>query len=183
MSEQDKRGGRRIHGPATLPGLLCAALAFLADQGFKLVMFRIVDFDAWPLPRIRLAPFFDIVLAWNRGVSYGWFTQQSDAGRWLLTAVALAVSAALLWWLARQRRAVPAAAIGMIIGGALANALDRVIHGAVADFFWFHVGAFSWYVFNIADVAIVAGVILLLYDSFTHDGRDAADTPRNGSAP
>ena len=180
MTRQDKPGGWRFPGPLTSLGLLVAALAFLADQGFKLAMFRIVDFDAWPLPRIRLAPFFDIVLAWNRGVSYGWFTQHSDAGRWLLIAVALTVSAALLVWLTRQRRALPAAAIGMIIGGALANALDRVIHGAVADFFWFHVGAFSWYVFNIADVAIVAGVMLLLYDSFMHDDDDI---PRNGNAP
>ncbi len=159
-----------IRGPYTRIGALFAALAFLIDQGFKMAMIYIVDMPH--VRRIHIAPFFDIVLAWNRGVSYGLFTQHSNAGRWLLVAVALAVVAGLWLWLARLRHELPAIGVGLIIGGALANALDRVVFGAVADFFWFHAGRFSWYVFNLADVAIVAGVALILYDSF-RDGDDA----------
>ncbi len=160
-----QKANLRPWGPLSTVGLVFAMLAFLGDQGFKLMMLGVFDIDRWPYPRIEVAPFFDIILAWNRGISYGWFTQHSEAGRWLLVAVTAIITIGLWFWLARQRRPLPAAGIGLIIGGALANIFDRVVHGAVADFFWFHVGRFSWYVFNLADVAIVVGAAVILYDS------------------
>ena len=158
----------RLRGPFTRIGGVFAALALIIDQGFKMFMIYVVDMPH--VRRIPVASFFDIVLAWNRGISYGLFTQHSNAGRWILVTVALAVTAGLWLWLARLRRALPAMGTGLVIGGALANALDRIVFGAVADFFCFHAGRFSWYVFNLADVAIVAGVALILYDSFRDDG-------------
>ena len=94
----------------------------------------------------------------------------SGASQGLLIAMALAISAGMWIWLAKVARPVTAAGIGLILGGALANAFDRAVYGAVADFFSFHVGNFNWYIFNLADVAIVAGVGLLVYESFT-EGR------------
>jgi signal peptidase II len=117
---------------------------------------------------IALLPVFDIVLAWNRGISYGWLSGAGSQGT--LIAMALLIGAGLWVWLARVARPVTAAAIGLILGGALANAFDRAVHGAVADFFSFHVGRFDWYIFNLADVAIVAGVALLVYESL-REGR------------
>ncbi len=161
-----------LWGPMSFVGLTFAVLAFLGDQGFKLMMLGVFDMQSWPYRRIEITPFFDIVLAWNRGISYGWFTQHSEAGRWLLIGITTLITIGLWLWLARQTRPLPAAGIGLIMGGAAANIMDRLIHGAVADFFWFHFGRFSWYVFNLADVAIVAGAAILLYDSFTSDARE-----------
>ena len=117
-------------------------------------------------PKITVTPFFDLVLVWNPGISYGLFKQNSDAGRWVLIGFAVAAAIALTYWLAQLQTRLAAASVGLIIGGALGNAIDRVHYGAVADFFSFHVSGFNWYVFNLADVAIVAGVVGLLYNSF-----------------
>jgi signal peptidase II len=106
---------------------------------------------------------FDLTLTWNRGISYGMFRSDTQG---ILVAVGLALSLILWLWAARTGKRLTAAALGLVIGGALSNALDRVIYGAVADFFHFHVGNFSWYVFNPADVSIVAGGALLLYESY-----------------
>jgi signal peptidase II len=116
---------------------------------------------------VALTSFFDLVMVWNEGVSYGLFSSHTPL---VLIAVALVISAGLWLWSCRVKAPLAAAALALIIGGALANALDRIVHGAVADFFHFHVGDFSWYVFNIADVAIVAGVGLLMYDSLADHG-------------
>ena len=145
-------------------GLTLAAFSLLVDQLFKFWMLRVIDI-ASNQPMI-VTPFFSLVLAWNQGVSYGWFAQSGDLGRLILMGVSL-VAALLLWvWLARTSSPLSAAGLGLIIGGAVGNLIDRVIHGAVADFFLFHALGYSWYIFNIADVAIVAGVLALLYDSF-----------------
>ncbi|MBZ8133480.1 signal peptidase II [Afifella sp. IM 167] len=138
-------------------GVLVAVLSFAADQAHKLYMLG--PFDIAAKGRVALAPFLDLVLVWNQGVSYGLFSQGSDGGRWLLIGVGLAGAALFSWWLWQVERALPAIALGLIIGGALGNVLDRFAYGAVADFFLFHVGDFEWYVFNLADVWIVAGVI------------------------
>jgi signal peptidase II len=114
---------------------------------------------------VTVAPFFDLVLLWNRGISYGLLPQDSALGRLGLIAFAFVASLALVAWLARLAAPLPAASIGLIIGGAVGNAIDRILYGAVADFFSFHAFGWQWYVFNIADMAIVAGVVGLLYDS------------------
>jgi len=144
-------------------GAVTAVLATALDQLFKLWMIGV--FDASAAPKIALAPFFDLVLVWNRGISYGLLRQHSEAGRWALVAISLIAVLALAYWLANLRNRFPALCVGLIIGGAVGNAIDRVRFGAVADFFSFHVGSFHWYVFNLADVAIVAGVAGLLFES------------------
>jgi signal peptidase II len=144
-------------------GLALAALVFIFDQTHKFWLLRILDLEQ--RQPVTLVPGIDMVLVWNRGISYGWFASHAEAARWGLVAFSLIVSVALWRWLARTVRPLTAAALGLIMGGALANAFDRVLHGAVMDMFHFHVGDFSWYVFNLADVAIVAGVGLLLYES------------------
>jgi signal peptidase II len=129
--------------------------------------------------QIRVGPFFTLLLTWNTGISYGLLTQVGPLGQWALLGVK-AVAVLLLWaWLAHAGSRLTALALGLIIGGAVGNGIDRVLHGAVMDFVLFHVTAetwtFNWYVFNLADVAIVAGVIGLLYDSVV--ARDAAKAP------
>jgi signal peptidase II len=114
---------------------------------------------------VTITPFFDLVLVWNPGISYGLLPQDSAIGRLGLILFALVASLALAIWLARVTSRLAAISIGLIIGGALGNALDRILYGAVADFFSFHAFGLEWYIFNIADTAIVAGVAGLLYDS------------------
>jgi signal peptidase II len=148
--------------PARLGALI--ALATLAlDQASKLYLLFV-----YVLPirePLVLAPFLEFIVVWNRGISYGLFQQHSEAGRWVLVAVSAAATLGLSLWLSRTQTAVLASSLGLIIGGAVGNAIDRAAYGAVFDFIHVHVGTFSWYVFNVADAAIVAGVIGLLYDS------------------
>ncbi len=114
---------------------------------------------------VTITPFFDLVLVWNQGISYGLLPQEGALGRWGLILFAFAASLALAVWLARLTAPLGAASIGLIIGGAIGNAIDRIAYGAVADFFSLHAFGYQWYVFNIADTAIVAGVVGLLYES------------------
>ncbi|HEY8565454.1 MAG TPA: signal peptidase II [Beijerinckiaceae bacterium] len=158
-----------VSRPARL-GFLLAAATFLLDQASKLYLLFGLDL---PLREpIRLLPFLDLVVVWNRGISYGLFQQGSDLGRYALVAISLVAAAGLLVWMSRAGSRLLAAALGLIAGGALGNAVDRVAYGAVFDFVHLHVGAWSWYVFNVADAAIVAGVAGLLYDSVVADRRD-----------
>lgn len=157
----------KVWGPLSALGLSMAILAFALDQAHKWWMLG--PFDIGSKGRVTVTPFFDLVLGWNRGISYGLFPQYDDLGRYGLVAMSIVISAALWVWLARSTRPLTAAALGLVIGGALANALDRVIHEAVADFFLLHAFGYSWYIFNIADVAIVAGVGVLLYESWAED--------------
>jgi signal peptidase II len=140
--------------------LAMAALAFGLDQSIKWFMLNIIDIET--RQQITIAPFLDVVMAWNHGVSYGLLTTHTQG---LLVIVSVLISLVLWMWAARSTRPLTAAALGLVVGGALANALDRVVHGAVADFFLLHWQNWNWYVFNPADVAIVAGVGLLLYES------------------
>lgn len=161
----------RLFGPLSPLGLVFAVLAFGLDQAIKWWMLG--PFDIAARQPVRVTPFLDLVLAWNRGVSYGWFEQHTEAGRWMLVGISVLAAVVLSGWMARTDRPLTAAALGLVIGGALGNALDRVLHGAVADFFLAHAGGYSWYVFNLADAAIVVGVALLLYDSWSESRRPA----------
>jgi len=151
-------------GPLTRLGVAIAALAFVFDQAIKYWLLNIVDMQT--RQSITLAPFFDLKMAWNAGVSYGLMTTHVQG---LLITLSLVITAFLLRWLMRATSPLAAAALGLIIGGALSNALDRATHGAVADFFYFHFDGLNFalfnFIFNPADVAIVAGVGLLLYES------------------
>ena len=153
-------------------GLIIALITFTVDQGFKHALLDGYDF-ANQAP-IRLLPFLDITLAWNKGVSYSLFTAHSDIERYALLGVYALATLAFVIWMLRAKRHVTTVALGFLIGGATGNALDRVIYGAVADFFHVHFGGFTPFgVFNLADMAIVAGVALLLYESiFVKDSSD-----------
>lgn len=147
-------------GRARVLGYATAALGVLIDQSHKAWMLG--PFDIAERGRVRLTPFLDLVLVWNRGISYGLLTQDGNLGRSML--VALGIGGAILfgWWLWATRGLLAAVSLGLVIAGALSNVIDRLVHGAVADFFLFHVGAFEWYVFNLADAWIVAGAIGLV---------------------
>ena len=155
-----------LMGPLTRFGLAVAAIACVLDQATKLYLLNVVDLANYPL---RLGPFFDFVLTRNTGISYGLFQTEGPLGQWVLLGFK-ALAVLLLWlWLARSKGRLTALSLGLIIGGAVGNAIDRLAYGWVADFVFFHISSgnwrFNWYVFNLADVAIVAGVIGLLYES------------------
>jgi signal peptidase II len=158
-------------------GVMVALLTAAADQAVK---FWLLDsFDLPGRGRVVLAPFLDLVLAWNTGISYGLFQQAGPLGQWALFALKMLAVVLLSVWLARTESRLTSVALGLIIGGAIGNAVDRLVHGAVMDFVLFHITAatwsFQWYVFNLADVAIVAGVAGLLYESLFAEG--AAKAP------
>ena len=150
----------RLWGPLAPLTLALAAVVFAADQAHKWWMLDVFGIES--KSPVRLTSFFDLVMVWNRGVSYGLLTTHLQ--EWLI-ALTLLIAAVLWIWACGAKRALPAAALGLIVGGAIGNAVDRIARGAVADFFHFHYQQFSWYVFNVADIAIVAGVGLLLYES------------------
>ena len=154
-------------GPLTRFGLAVAAIVCALDQASKIYLLFVFDLAA--NGPVRLGPFLDIVLARNTGISYGLFQTQGPLWQWVLLAFKT-VAVVLLWiWLAHAKDRLTALSLGLIIGGAVGNAIDRLAYGWVADFVFFHISTptwqFNWYVFNLADVAIVAGVIGLLYES------------------
>jgi len=159
--------------PARRLGLATVLIIFLADQALKLWMLYGVGLaENGPFD---LTSFLTIVLAWNRGISYGLFQQGTDLGRWFLVVISF-VAAVWLWrWMWRSHDKLTVLSLALIIGGALGNGVDRAVYGAVVDFVHFHWGSFSWYIFNIADVAIVVGVVGLLYESFRPAGEKTAE--------
>ncbi len=160
----DNMARRWLWGPASRLGFLAAILSLIADQAHKWWMLNIYRIEG--KGDVEIMPFLDLVMVWNPGISYGLFPQGSATGRLILIAVAAAAVAGLTVWLANARTAIGATGIGLVIGGAIGNAIDRAVYGAVADFFSFHAFGYHWYVFNVADMAIVAGVAGLLYESF-----------------
>jgi signal peptidase II len=145
-------------------GLGVALATVAVDQLHKYWMLHI--YGIADKGRVPLTPFFDLVFVKNIGVSYSLFNQDSQKGQLVLAAFAVAASLGLWVWLNRASHGkLMTICLAFIIGGALGNAVDRVWLGGVADFFSAHAFGFYWYVFNIADVAIVAGVAGLLYDS------------------
>lgn len=158
-------------------GLIAAVVTVALDQASKLWL--LLGFDIASRGAVHLTPFFDLVLTWNKGISYGWFQTTSASGEMILLGIKIAAVIGLLIWLTRVQSALAAVGLGLIIGGAVGNAIDRLTYGAVMDFALFHIEIAGknrdWYVFNLADVAIVAGVVGLLYDSFV--GATAAKVP------
>jgi signal peptidase II len=158
-------------------GLIAAVVTLVLDQASKLWLLFV--FDIGRRGAVKLTPFFDLVLAWNPGISFGWLQNDSPLAQIALLIVKAMAVIVLAIWMARSRTILATVALGLIIGGAIGNAVDRLAYGAVVDFALFHVriggNDFNWYVFNLADVAIVAGVAALLYDSLV--GLPAAKAP------
>ena len=157
--------------PAARLGYLAAIVTFVADQVSKLGLLFVYDL---PMREpVALGPFVNLIVVWNRGISYGLLQQGTDIGRWALVVLSVVATIGLLLWVTRAERRFLALSLGLLAGGAAGNAVDRAAYGAVFDFVQLHAAGYSWYVFNIADVAIVAGVVGLLYDSLVLDRRRA----------
>ena len=164
----------RFWGPLSALGVSLGVVTALVDQANKWWMLKVFDIEA--KGSVAVTPFLDLVMVWNRGISYGLFQQGSALGQILLSGFAVVAVVALTLWLARMTSLIGAAGAGLVMGGAVGNAIDRLVHGAVADFFSFHAWDFYWYVFNVADAAIVAGVAGLMYDSIFNNHKNVSKT-------
>lgn len=174
---QDKPAGSYLWGRLSALGLVVAVITCAVDQASK--FWLLTNFDLASRSPYPLTPFIDLSLTFNTGISYGLFPQDGPVGPWALLAFKV-VAVIFLWvWLTRVTLPLTAVALGLIIGGAVGNAIDRLHWPGVMDFVLFHIDTasftFRWYVFNLADVAIVAGVIGLLYESLRRGG--AAKAP------
>jgi signal peptidase II len=170
---QDAKSSSWLWGPWSALGVGICAATFVLDQAHKWWMLAVYDIKA--KGRVAVTPFMDWAYVKNIGISYGLFNQGSMTGQYVLALFAVVATLALAIWLARGiDTKLLALSVGLIMGGAIGNALDRVLHGGVIDYVSLHAFGYYWYVFNIADVAIVAGVIGLLYDSFKSSRATAA---------
>ncbi|HEY2836577.1 MAG TPA: signal peptidase II [Rhizomicrobium sp.] len=146
-------------------GLVAAALALFADQGSKFGLLYGAGFlHMIPGQSIAILPFFNLVMVWNPGVSYGLFAASSAFGTAVLVLVSLAAVIGLGYWLWGMASLSLAVGVGLVIGGALGNLIDRLVYGRVADFFHFYGFGYDWYVFNVADIAITLGAVAIIYE-------------------
>ena len=143
-------------------GLVIAILVVVVDQASKIVVLSALG----PFQSVSVSSFFNLVLVLNTGISFGLFAGGDTIARWFLIAVALSISVLLMRWLANSSDRLVCAGLGMIIGGAVGNVIDRLVHKAVVDFLDFHFYGWHWPAFNIADSAITIGVVLFVLASF-----------------
>ena len=144
-------------------GLGLAALVAALDQLSKWI---IVAHVMNPPVQIEVTSFFNLVLAHNRGVSFGMFAAGSELGKWILVGLALMISGFLVSWLFQSSSPFSIIALGLILGGAVGNVIDRVLIGAVVDFLDFHAFGTHWPAFNVADTTIFLGAAGLIFESF-----------------
>jgi len=170
----DKAGdGVWLWGPLSRWTAWLTLVTLALDQASKWWIIHVYELEQ--KGRVEVLPFFDLVFVKNTGVSYSMLDMAHPEWQLALAAFAIAASVALWIWAARlETGAILAASLGLIIGGAIGNGIDRIVLGGVADFVSLHAYGFYWYVFNVADVAIVAGVIGLLYDFWVTSRNDAA---------
>jgi len=148
-------------------GIGCAALVIILDQLSKPLMR-----DWLSGGDIYVLPVFNLVSAWNKGVGFSLMTMTGNSGPYLLSGLAVLISIGLFIWLLRSRRPLPVVGLGLAIGGALGNVIDRLTHGAVFDFLQFHWAGYYFPSFNLADSALTIGVALLVIDGlFEGQGR------------
>ena len=159
-------------------GLLVALLVFLFDQGTKYYVTGPLglSFDG---AEMKLLPFFDLRYVENVGVSLGLLRASSDTMRWLLVALTGGIAAGVVWWMFREKKLPDVIALGLVLGGAIGNILDRTRLGYVVDFADFHIGAWRpFLVFNVADAAITIGVLILLIRAlFVRDKQAGTPAP------
>lgn len=144
-------------------GLVLAGLVLVLDQLTKWWVLEVIDLDR--IGQVVVAPFFNLTMVWNRGVTFGLLGSDLWFKPLLLGGLALVIAALLLRWLARAESWRIAWGLGLVLGGAVGNVIDRARFGAVVDFVHLHAAGYHWYVFNLADSAIVCGVGLLLLDA------------------
>jgi signal peptidase II len=144
-------------------GLAVAAAALVLDQASKVYFYDLLV--AGGRRSIEILPFFNLVTVWNYGISFGMFNNGSAGGSIVFVGLALVIVAALLVWLRSVASPFVAAALGLVIGGAIGNVIDRLRFGAVFDFLDFHAAGWHWPAFNVADSAICIGVVLLCIDA------------------
>ena len=142
-------------------GLLLAAITVVLDQFTKALVLAFLE----PYQAVEWAPFLSCVLVFNTGISFGLFAGETALLRWVLIGLALAVSALLTSWLYKEKRPKVASALGLILGGAIGNVVDRIFRHAVVDFLDLHIGGWHWPAFNLADSAITVGVVLYVFTS------------------
>ena len=146
-------------------GFLVAALVFAADQLIKWLMIGPLQLES--VGQIALLPVFNLTWTENNGISLGLLNASTETGRWLLVAMTAAIALGVAYWLTREEQRGDRVALGMVLGGALGNILDRVRFGYVVDFADLHFGDFRpFLVFNVADAAITIGVVILLLRAF-----------------
>lgn len=164
----------RFAGPQRV-ALALIAVVIVADQISKAWLYDYLVRSG--RQAIVVLPFFNLVTVWNHGVSFGMFNSGSGATSWAFVGLALAIVAALAVWVIRAERMLPAVALGLVIGGAIGNVIDRVRLGAVFDFLDVHAAGWHWPAFNVADSAITIGVALLLLDSLFGGAGQSKKTP------
>ena len=142
-------------------GLLLAAITVVLDQFTKALVLAFLE----PYQAVEWAPFLSCVLVFNTGDSFGLFAGETALLRWVLIGLALAVSVLLTSWLYKEKRLRVASALGLILGGAIGNVVDRIFRHAVVDFLDLHIGGWHWPAFNLADSAITVGVVLYVFTS------------------
>jgi signal peptidase II len=145
-----------------LRGLLISGVVLASDQFTK---YWIILYVMQPPQVIEVFPFFNLVMGWNYGVSFGMLNSAPEISTWLLPSVVITIITGLLFWLFRVDNLRQAIGLGFIIGGAIGNLIDRLIFGAVADFLDFHIMGYHWPAFNIADAAITVGAIVMIIDT------------------
>ncbi len=190
-----------ISGPMLRFGLVLAAAVLVADQVTKYLILGAAGFSppgcletGYGCGFIEVSPVFDLRMLWNRGVSFGMMRADSGVGRWALTALSFGICGIFVWWLRTAARRLTGWSLGLVIGGALGNMIDRIRFGAVTDFIdfsgpWFGLTIGGWsvgfpWVFNVADAAISVGAGLLLLDFLLHgEDKDKTVRPAASGAP
>jgi signal peptidase II len=161
---------------ATRLGLITAIVVLAADQASKYWILHVLELPE--LHQVELLPVLNLTMVWNHGVTFGLLNGFGSWSHFVLAGAALVVVAALVRWLWRTENPVAALSIGAIAGGAIGNVIDRLRYGAVVDFIHAHLGEWSWYVFNVADAAIVCGVAgLILEGHFVRRARQKVNHP------
>ena len=153
---------------------LLAAVVFVADQLSKYWIIHTVDLQS--VGTIPVLPFFSLTWVQNYGVSMGMLQAASDTGRWLLVGVTAIISIVVAVWITREKHVWDRLALGLVLGGALGNIVDRMRFGYVVDFVHLHAGQWSFYVFNVADAAISAGAAILLWRALMGGSGDAKES-------
>lgn len=163
-----------MHKTYIRQGILYALCVLVIDQLSKGWLIDKVGMDGAPHV---LTPFFNLVMVWNHGISFGIFAGHGEANPWPLILATSVIAGVLMKWLLQADRMALASALGLVIGGALGNIIDRVRFGAVADFFDFHFMGYHWPAFNVADSAICIGVAILCWESIVHPVKSSDTTP------